>query len=48
MTLYESCALQQADGACSRGHRTPKNMKCVDFTPGIKRFSQHRLLGTDQ
>jgi len=24
-------ALQQADGVCSRGHTTPKNMKCVNF-----------------
>ena len=38
MTLCEFCALQQADGVCSRGHTKPKNMKCVDFTPGIERF----------
>jgi hypothetical protein len=38
MTLCEFCVLQQADGVCSRGHTTPKNMKCVDFTPGIERF----------
>jgi hypothetical protein len=30
--------LQQADSRCSKGHKTPKKMKCVDFTPGIERF----------
>ena len=30
--------LQQANGRCSRGHTTPKKMRCVDFTPGIERF----------
>jgi hypothetical protein len=34
--------LQQADGICSRGYRTPKTMKCVDFTPGIERFFSTR------
>ena len=38
MTLCEFCVLQQADGRCSKGHRTPKKMKCVDFSPGIERF----------
>ncbi|HEY6400244.1 MAG TPA: hypothetical protein VI479_02465 [Blastocatellia bacterium] len=38
MTLCEFCALQKADGDGARGHRTPKNMKCVDFTPVIERF----------
>jgi hypothetical protein len=38
MTLCEFCVLQQADGLCSKGHKTPKKMKCVDFTPGIERF----------
>jgi len=38
MTLCEFCVLQQKDGVCSRGHTTPKTMKCVDFTPGIERF----------
>ncbi len=38
MTLCEFCALQQADGVCSKGHTTPKKMRCVDFTPGIERF----------
>lgn len=30
--------LQQADGQCSNGHKTPKKMRCLDFTPGIERF----------
>jgi hypothetical protein len=38
MTLCEFCVLQQADGHCSKGLKTPKKMKCVDFTPGIERF----------
>jgi hypothetical protein len=38
MTLCEFCVIQQADGRCSRGHTTPKKMRCVDFTPGIERF----------
>jgi hypothetical protein len=38
MTLCEFCVLQEADGSCSKGHKTPKKMKCVDFTPGIERF----------
>ena len=38
MTLCEFCVLQQPDARCSRGHRIPKKMKCVDFTPGIERF----------
>ena len=37
MTLCEFCVLQ-ADGCCSRGHPTPKKMRCADFTPGIERF----------
>jgi hypothetical protein len=38
MKLCEFCVLQQANGVCSRGHTTPKKMRCVDFTPGIERF----------
>lgn len=38
MTLCELCVLQQSDGSCSNGHKTPKKMRCVDFTPGIERF----------
>jgi hypothetical protein len=38
MTLCEFCVLQQADSRCSKGLKTPKKMKCVDFTPGIERF----------
>ncbi len=38
MTLCEFCVLQQADGLCSKGHRTPVKMRCVDFAPGIERF----------
>jgi hypothetical protein len=38
MTLCEFCVLQQADRRCSKGHKIPKKMKCVDFTPGIERF----------
>jgi hypothetical protein len=42
MTLCEFCVLQQADRVCSKGHRTPKTMKCVDFAPGIERFFSTR------
>ena len=38
MTLCEFCVLQQTDAHCSKGHTTPKKMKCVDFMPGIERF----------
>lgn len=38
MTLCEFCVLQQDDGHCSKGHATPKKMRCIDFTPGIERF----------
>lgn len=38
MTLCELCVLQQSDGRCSNGHKTPPKMRCVDFTPGIERF----------
>jgi hypothetical protein len=38
MTLCEFCILQESDSRCSKGHKTPKKMKCVDFTPGIERF----------
>jgi hypothetical protein len=38
MTLCEFCVLQEADGRCPKGHKTPKKMRCIDFTPGIERF----------
>jgi hypothetical protein len=38
MTLCELCVLQQKDGHCSNGHKTPPKMRCVDFSPGIERF----------
>jgi len=38
MTLCEFCMLQQSDGKCSNGHKTPPKMRCVDFAPGISRF----------
>jgi len=38
MTLCELCVLQQEDGRCSNGHKTPPKMRCVDFSPGIERF----------
>lgn len=38
MTLCELCVLQQSDGRCSNGHKTPPKMRCVDFAPGIERF----------
>ena len=38
MTLCELCVLQQEDGRCSNGHKTPAKMRCVDFSPGIERF----------
>lgn len=38
MTLCELCVLQQSDGGCSNGHKTPAKMRCVDFVPGIERF----------
>jgi len=38
MILCEFCVLQQSDGKCAVGHKIPKKMKCVDFTPGIERF----------
>lgn len=38
MTLCELCVLQQSDGSCYNGHKTPKKMRCVDFAPGIERF----------
>ena len=38
MTLCELCRLQQTDGRCSNGHKTPPKMRCVDFSPGIERF----------
>jgi hypothetical protein len=44
MTLCEFCALQKVNGACSRGHRTPKNMKRVDFILGIE---QNRSIPAD-
>lgn len=38
MTLCELCVLQQTDGRCSNGLKTPPKMRCVDFSPGIERF----------
>ncbi len=38
MTLCELCVLQQEDGRCSNGYKTPAKMRCVDFSPGIERF----------
>jgi len=38
MTLCELCVLQQLDGICSNGLKTPSKMRCVDFAPGIDRF----------
>ncbi|MEK7833393.1 MAG: hypothetical protein AAB401_20045 [Acidobacteriota bacterium] len=38
MTLCELCVLQQSDGRCFNGHKTPPKMRCVDFAPGIERF----------
>ena len=38
MTLCELCVLQQEDGRCSKGYKTPPKMRCVDFSPGIERF----------
>lgn len=38
MTLCELCVLQQPDGRCSNGHKTPSKMRCMDFSPGIEKF----------
>ncbi len=38
MKLCEFCVLQQSDGLCSKGHKPPLKMRCVDFAPGIERF----------
>ncbi len=38
MKLCELCVLQQTDGQCANGHKTPLKMRCVDFAPGLERF----------
>lgn len=50
MKLCEFCVLRQADSKCSRGHKPPGKMRCVDFTPGIERFcaSPTDYVGTEQ
>jgi hypothetical protein len=42
MTLCELCVLQQTDGHCSKGHKTPPKMRCVDFSPEIEQFCATR------
>ena len=42
MTLCELCALRQTDGHCSKGHKKPSKMRCVDFSPEIEQFCATR------
>ncbi len=38
MKLCEFCILQESDGVCSAGHKTPSKMRCAGFAPGMSRF----------
>jgi hypothetical protein len=38
MTLCEFCTLRVSENQCSKGHETPKKLRCKDFAPGIEKF----------
>jgi len=38
MIICDFCLLRSSKGECSLGLKTPKTMKCREFSPGIERF----------